>query len=163
MNIKTNLNKIVSFSLVALTATSLSFATIIPAKVAFAEPIRPRSVTPGVINEGMNGTWNLRWKVNGWLHRGRLRMDGNFGTMIVNVTGPNGRRVYAEQKMSMIPNRNGYILQGSRPTYPGSNARNRNYQPDNFYVESGYRGSWKMRNCSDYHGCIPVRMTRIDR
>ncbi|MGK7919398.1 MAG: hypothetical protein AB4080_05255 [Trichodesmium sp.] len=163
MNIQTNLNKAFSFSLVALTATSLSFATITPAKVAFAEPNKGYSVSPDVINEGMNGTWNLQWKVNGWLHKGRLKMDGNFGTMIVNVTGPNGRKVYAEQQMNMVPDRNGYILQGSRPTYPGSYAINPNYQPDSFYVESGHRGSWKMRNCSDYHGCIPVRMTRIDR
>ncbi|MDJ0555553.1 MAG: hypothetical protein QNJ68_14135 [Microcoleaceae cyanobacterium MO_207.B10] len=85
MNIQTNLKKIVSLSLVTLTATALSFATIIPAKVTFAEPIPQRSVIPDVINEGMNGTWNLRWKVNGWLHKGRLKMDGNFGTMIVNV------------------------------------------------------------------------------
>ncbi len=161
MNIQTNLNKAVSLSLVALTATSLSFARLTPAKVAFAQRTY-RSVSPDAINTGMNGTWNLQWKVNGWLHRGRLRMDGNFGTMVVNVTGPNGRRVYAEQQMNMVPNRNGYILQGSRPTYPGSNAINRDYQPDSFYVESDYRGSWKMRNCSDYHGCIPVRMTRID-
>ncbi len=162
MTIQTNLNKIVRLSLVALTATSLSFATITPAKVALAQPTQ-KSVSPDVINEGMNGTWNLQWKVNGWLHRGRLRMDGNFGTMIVNVTGPNGRRVYAEQQINMVPNRNGYILQGSKPTYPGTDAINRNYQPDSFYVESGYRGNWRMRNCSDYHGCIPVRMTRIDR
>ncbi|MEM1169952.1 MAG: hypothetical protein AAGJ08_12950 [Cyanobacteria bacterium P01_H01_bin.35] len=162
MNIQTNLNKIVRLGLVALTATSLSFGTIIPAKVGFAQPTQ-KSVNPDVINEGINGTWNLQWKVNGWLHRGRLRMDGNFGTMIVNVTGPNGRRVYAEQQMNIVPDRNGYILQGSRPTYPGSDAINRNYQPDSFYIESDYYGSWKMRNCSDYHGCIPVRMTRIDR
>ena len=161
MTIQNNLNKIVSFGLVGVTATFLSIVTITPAKIAFAEPIRQRSVTPGVINEGMNGTWNLRWKVNGWLHKGRLKMDGNFGTMIVNVTGPNGRRIYAQQQMNMVPNANGYILKGSRPTYPGSNARNRNYQPDTFQVESDYRGNWKMRNCSDYHGCLPVRMKKI--
>ncbi|NES69227.1 MAG: hypothetical protein F6K24_30350 [Okeania sp. SIO2D1] len=163
MTIETNLNKIISLGLVALTATSLSFATIIPMKVAFAEPIQQKSVSPDVINEGMNGVWNLQWRVNGWLHRGRLRMDGNFGTMIVNVTGPNGRKVYAEQQMNMVPDANGYTLQGSRPTYPGSNAINRAYQPDTFYVESGHRGNWQMRNCSDYSGCIPVTMTRIDR
>ncbi len=163
MNIKTNLNKIIRLGLVALTATSLSFATIAPAKVAFAEQIETKSVSPGVINEGMNGTWNLRWRVNGWLHRGRLRMKGNFGTMIVNVTGPNGRRVHAEQQMNMVPNRNGYTLQGSRPTYPGSHRINRDYKPDSFYVKSSYRDSWKMRNCSDYSGCVPVRMRRIDR
>ncbi len=162
MNIQTNLNKAFSFSLVALTATSLSFATITPVKVAFAQRTPQPMIIPDVINEGMNGTWNLRWKVNGWLHRGRLRMDGNFGTMVVNVTGPNGRRVYAEQQISMVPNRNGYILQGSRPTYPGSNAINRDYQADSFYVESGDDGSWKMKNCSDYYGCIRVSMKRIN-
>ncbi|MDY7003667.1 MAG: hypothetical protein SWX82_06810 [Cyanobacteriota bacterium] len=160
MNIQTNLNKIISLSLVSLTATSLSFATIIPTKVAFAEPIQQRSVSPGPINEGMNGVWNLQWRVNGWLHRGRLRMDGNFGTMIVNVTGPNGRKVYAEQQMNMVPDTNGYTLQGSKPTYPGSNQINPDYQPDTFYVKSDGNIGWRMENCSNYHGCIPVNITK---
>ncbi|NES67337.1 MAG: hypothetical protein F6K24_19900 [Okeania sp. SIO2D1] len=163
MTIQTKLNKIVSLGLVALTATSLSFATIIPTKSAFAEPIKQKSVSPDVINEGMNGIWNLQWRVNGWLHRGHLTMNGNFGTMIVNVTGPNGRRVYAQQQMNMVPSASGYTMQGSTPTYPGSNARNYAYQSDTFYVESGLYGDWEMKNCSDYSGCIPVTMTRIDR
>ncbi|NET40522.1 hypothetical protein [Okeania sp. SIO2B3] len=160
MNTQTNLNKIISLSLVALTATSLSFATIIPTKVAFAEPRQSKSVSPGLMNEGMNGVWNLQWRVNGWLHRGRLRMDGNFGTMIVNVTGPNGRKVYAEQQMNMVPDTNGYTLQGSRPTYPGSNKINPDYKPDNFYVEWDNYGNLEMRNCTDYHDCIPVKITK---
>ncbi|MGD1806803.1 hypothetical protein ACP6PL_15365 [Dapis sp. BLCC M126] len=170
MNIQTNLNKAFSFSFVALTATSLSFATITPVKVAFAqeevEPPPPPKVeymiVPSVINEGMNGTWNLQWKANGWLYKSRLKMDGNFGTMLVNVTGPNGRRVYAEQQMNMHPERNGYTLQGNRPTYPGSDAINRDYQADTFYVELGDDGRWRMKNCSDYSGCIPVRVTQIN-
>ncbi len=162
MNIQTNLNKAFSFSLVALTATSLSFATITPVKAAFAQVKVEPLITRSVINEGMNGTWNLQWKANGWLYKSRLKMDGNFGTMLVNVTGPNGRRVYAEQQMNMHPERNGYTLQGNRPTYPGSDAINRDYQADTFYIELGDDGSWRMKNCSDYSGCIPVRVTQID-
>ena len=160
MTIQTNLKNIARLGLV-IAVTSLSFATITPTQVTLAESIEQRSVSPDVINQGMNGTWNLQWKVNGWLHKGNLKMDGNFGTMIVNVTGPNGKKVYAQQKINMVPNRNGYILKGSRPTYPGTNARNPNYQPDTFQVKSDYRGNWQMKNCSDYHGCLPVRMRKV--
>lgn len=76
MTIQINFKNIVRCGLV-ITLTSLSFATIAPTKVAFAEPMRQRSVAPPVINEGMNGTWDVQWKVNGWLHRGRL--TGNNG------------------------------------------------------------------------------------
>ena len=168
MNIQTNLNKAFSFSLVALTATSLSFATIIPAKVAFAqvksEPLVARSVIDEGVDEGMNGTWNLQWEVNGLLYKGRLKMNGNFGTMVVNVTRPNGRRVYVEQQMNMHRQRNGYTIQGNRPTYRGRDAINLNYQPDNFYVELDDSGHLKMKNCncSDNSGYIPVRMTKIN-
>ncbi|NES06802.1 MAG: hypothetical protein F6K22_30690 [Okeania sp. SIO2F4] len=165
MNIQTNLNKAFSFSLVALSATSLSFATITPVKVAFARPAQVKFqalVSPRLINKGMNGRWNLQWKVNGWLYKGRLKMDGNLGTMVVNVTGPNGRRVDAEQRMNMHPERNGYTLQGNRPTYPGRNAINLDYQADSFHVELDDSGNWSMKNCSDDSGCIPVKVTQIN-
>ncbi|NEP84114.1 MAG: hypothetical protein F6K39_41950 [Okeania sp. SIO3B3] len=163
MNIQTNLNKIISLSLVSLTATSLSFATVTPAKVAFAqsEGQHNYSVSPNAINAGMNGTWNLEWTVNGWLHRGRLRIDGNFGTIIVNATPPNGQTVHAKQEISIFPDPNGYIIEGSIPTYPGSNQINPNYQRDTFYVKSDGNGGWRMKNCSNYHGCIPVKMTKL--
>ncbi|NET26206.1 hypothetical protein [Okeania sp. SIO1I7] len=160
MNIQTNLNKIISLSLVSLTATSLSFATVTPAKVAFAQS-GGRSVSPDTINTGMNGTWNLDWKVNGWLHRGRLTINGNFGTIIVNATPPNGQTVHAKQEISIVPDQNGYTLQGSTPTYPGSNQINPKYQPDTFYVKSDGNGGWRMENCSNYHGCIRVNMTKL--
>ncbi len=156
MNIQTNLNKAFSFSLVALTATSLSFATI--TKVAFARPAQVELqalIGRSVINKGMNGTWDLEWKVNGWLYKGRLKMDGNLGTIVVDVTGPNGRRVHAEQQMNMHPERNGYILQGNNPI-------NRDYQADTFYVELGHNGGWSMKNCSDDSGCIPVKVKQIN-
>ncbi len=161
MNIQTNLNKAFSFSLVALTATSLSFATITPVKAAFAQVKVEPLIAHSVINEGMNGTWNLQWEVNGLLYKGRLKMNGNFGTMVVNVTRPNGRRVYVEQQINMYRQRNGYTLQGNRPTYPGRDAINRHYQPDNFYVELDDSGHLKMKNCSDDSGYIPVRMKKV--
>jgi len=159
MNIQTNFNKAFSISLVVLTATSLSFATIIPAKVAFAQS--GYSVSPPAINQGMTGTWNLKWRVNGWLHRGRLTIKDNFGSLIVNATAPNGRTVHAEQKIALKPVADGYILEGSKPTYPGSNMENPNYAGDTFYVQSDGGIGWIMQNCSNYHGCLPVNMTQL--
>ncbi len=163
MTIQINLNKIVGFGLLALTTTCLSFATIVTIKFAVAEAVEERSVSPDVIDEGMNGTWDLRWKVSGWLHEARLKMDGNSGTMIVSASGPNGKTVRAEQQMTMVLNQEGYILKGRNPTYPGTDQRNDNYQPDTFFVESNRRGDWEMENCSNSSNCAPVKMTIIDR
>ncbi len=160
MNIQTNLNKAVSFSLVALTATSLSFATVTSGKFAFAQS-RGRSVSPPAMSRGMTGTWYLEWTVNGWLHRGRLTIQDNFGSLIVNTTPPNGQTIHAEQKIALKPVVDGYTLEGSKPTYPGSNMENPNYSRDTFNVKPNGIGGWIMENCSNYYGCVPVNMTQL--
>lgn len=125
-------------------------------QVRFAPP-------PAIINEGLNGTYDLKWKVHGWLHQGRLEVEGNFGNLILNVKGPNGKRIYAEEKMTIVPNENGYTLYGNTPTYPGSKEKNPDYEADIFKVESNDNGDWTMRYCLDLNNCSQqVKMTKSD-
>lgn len=124
-------------------------------------PINERSIDPGAVNSAFDGNWRLRWRDRGGLlHNGRLFMDGNFGTLIVNVRLPNGRLISAQQEMTLISQRDKYILRGFSPTYPGSTIPNRDYRPDTFEIRQYGYNSLSVKNCSS-GDCYPVDMSRI--
>ncbi|MFB2979170.1 hypothetical protein [Microseira sp. BLCC-F43] len=152
---QSSLKKLTAFGLMTLAATSLSMISTTAFSVpAVAQQIRPRIANPNI---ALEGDWTLFWRSNGITHRARLSMDGNFGTMVVNVRLPNGRLIAAQQRMTLTPTSNGFILRGSRPTYPGTRTPNPNYEPDEFEIHPTRSSSLNVRNCSAGF-CVPVTM-----
>ncbi|HAZ44730.1 MAG TPA: hypothetical protein DDW76_34865 [Cyanobacteria bacterium UBA11369] len=153
-----SLKKLATFGLMALAATSLSMMSNTGfSPPAVAQQIRPYSVDPNI---ALDGDWTLSWRSNGITHRARLSMDGNFGTMVVNARLPNGRLISAQQRMTLTPTSNGFILRGSRPTYPGSRTPHPNYNPDVFRIQPNRSSSLNVRNCSGGF-CVPVTMRSL--
>lgn len=158
LSIKPTIQKLTKLSLIALAATSLSTiaATSLRVPVAAQQPTI-RSINPNV---ALDGNWNLEWRLSGITHRARLSMDGNFGTMIVNVRLPNGKLIATQQRMTLTPDSNGFMLRGSTPTYPGSKTPFPNYNSDVFQIQQNHNGSLDVTNCSSGF-CVPVKMRSL--
>ncbi|MFB2834296.1 hypothetical protein [Floridanema evergladense] len=156
------MKNIAALALVGLTVSALGIGSTIVKENAIAQQptaeqtIRPYSVNPNV---ALDGNWRLQWGLSGINHRARLSMDGNFGRMTVNARMPNGNLIAAEQRMTLTPTRNGFILRGSRPTYPGSNRPVPNYNADTFRIQPIGRNQLRVTNCSSGF-CVPVSMRR---
>lgn len=155
-----------ALALVGLTVSSLAIGSTIGKESAIAQE-KPsiqqpssqpsiRSVNPNV---ALDGNWRLQWRLSGINHQARLSMDGNFGTMTVNARMPNGNLIAAEERMTLTPTQNGFILQGSRPTYPGSRRPVPNYNADTFRIQSIGRNQLRVTNCSSGF-CVPVSMRK---
>lgn len=158
LSVKPTIQKLTRFGLIALAATSLSAVSATALKVpATAQQPSIRSINPNV---ALDGHWNLEWRVSGIRHRARLSMDGNFGTMIVNVRLRNGKLVATEQRMTLTPNSHGFILRGSTPTYPGTKTPFPNYNRDVFQIRPTDSGSLNVTNCSS-GSCVPVTMSSL--
>lgn len=155
LSVKPSIQKFARLGLIALAATSLSAvsATALKAPAAAQQPTI-QSIDPNV---ALDGNWNLEWRLSGIRHQARLSMNGNFGTMLVNVRLPNGRLIATQQRMTLTPNSNGFILRGSTPTYPGTKTPFPNYNPDVFQIQPTHRGSLNVTNCSS-GSCVPVTM-----
>ncbi|MFB2935190.1 hypothetical protein ACE1B6_07915 [Aerosakkonemataceae cyanobacterium BLCC-F154] len=151
------MKKLVTLALVGLAASSLVISSAVVQETAIAQQPSIRSVNPNV---ALDGNWRLQWRVSGINHQARLSMNGNYGRMIVNARMPNGRVINAEQRMTLTPTRDGFILRGSRPTYPGTNRRVPNYNPDTFRIQPVGRNQLRVTNCSS-GVCVPVNMRRI--
>lgn len=157
-----------ALALVGLTVSSLAIGSTIGKESAIAQQpetqpsiqqptIRPYSVNPNV---ALDGNWVLRWRLSGINHQARLSMNGNFGTMTVNARMPNGNLIAAQQRMTLTPTGNGFVLQGSRPTYPGSRRPVPNYNADTFRIQPvGRRSELRVTNCSS-GSCVPVSMRK---
>lgn len=158
LSVKATIQNFTRLGLIALAATSLSAigATALRAPAAAQQPA-VQSINPNV---ALDGHWNLEWRLSGIRHQARLSMDGNFGTMIVNVRLPNGRLVATQQRMTLTPNANGFMLRGSTPTYPGTKTPFPNYNPDVFQIRPTQRGSLNVTNCSS-GSCVPVTMRSL--
>lgn len=150
------MKKFATLALVSLAASSLAIGSTIVKESAIAQQPSIRSVNPNV---ALDGNWDLRWRVSGINHQGRLSMNGNFGTMRVNARMPNGNLIAAEQRMTLTPTQNGFILRGSRPTYPGSRRPVPNYNADTFRIQPVGRGQLRATNCSSGF-CVPVSMRK---
>jgi hypothetical protein len=152
------IQKFTSLGLIALVATSLSIVGTTAVSIpAMAQQIRPYSINPNV---ALDGNWGMTWRVSGVTHRARLSMNGNFGTMIVNVRLPNGQLVAVEEEMTLTPTANGFVLRGSTPTYPGSSTPIPNYNPDVFRIRPANNGRLNVTNCSSGF-CVPVTMRHL--
>ncbi|XWK86397.1 MAG: hypothetical protein U7127_19530 [Phormidium sp.] len=151
------MKQLATLALVGLAASSLVIGSVVVQETAIAQQPTIRSVNPNV---ALDGNWSLQWRVSGINHQARLSMNGNFGRMIVNARMPNGRVINAEQRMTLTPTQDGFILRGSRPTYPGSNRPVPNYNPDTFRIQPVGRNQLRVTNCSS-GTCVPVSMTRI--
>jgi hypothetical protein len=151
------LQQLKTFSLVALTATSLGMmaATTSPTP-AVAQQIGRYSIDPNI---ALDGDWRLSWRSNGIIHRAQLSMDGNFGTMFVNARLPNGRLIAVQERMRLTPTSRGFVLRGSRPTYPGTGTPHPSYNPDVFQIRPISGSSLNVTNCSGGF-CVPVSMRR---
>jgi len=154
-----------ALALVGLTVSSLAIGSTIVKESAIAQqptvhPDRDRyeryRANPHV---ALDGNWQLQWRSNGINHRARLSMNGNFGKMTVNARMPNGNLIAAEQRMTLTPTKNGFILEGSEPTYPGSNKPVPNYNADTFRIQPLGDVNLKVTNCSS-DSCIPVSMRK---
>ena len=159
-----------ALALVGLTVSSLTIGSTIGKESAIAqqtetqpsiqqptEPPSLRSVNPNI---ALDGNWVLRWRLSGINHQARLSMNGNFGRMTVNARMPNGNLIAAEQRMTLTPTQNGFVLQGSRPTYPGSRRPVPNYNADTFRIQPvGRRSELRVTNCSS-GSCVPVSMRK---
>lgn len=151
------MKRLATLALVGLAASSLVIGSAVVQESAIAQQPSIRSVNPNV---ALDGNWRLQWRVSGINHQARLSMNGNFGTMRVNARMPNGNLIAAEQRMTLTPTQNGFILRGSRPTYPGTNRRVPNYNPDTFRIQPVGRNQLRVTNCSSGF-CVPVNMRRI--
>lgn len=151
------MKKLATLALVGLAASSLVFGTTIVQQNAIAQQPSIRSVNPNV---ALDGNWRLQWRVSGINHQARLSMNGNYGRMIVTARMPNGRVITAEQRMTLRPTANGFILRGSRPTIPGTNRLVPNYNPDVFRIQVVGRNQLRVTNCSSGF-CVPVNMRKI--
>jgi hypothetical protein len=154
-----------TFALASLAASTLVIGSTIVKETAIAQPsIRQPSAQPSIRsvnpNVAMDGNWQLQWRLSGINHQGRLFMNGNFGRMTVNARMPNGRLIAAEQRMTLTPTRDGFILRGSRPTYPGSNRPVPNYNADTFRIQPIGRNQLRVSNCSS-GSCVPVSMRKF--
>ncbi|MFB2935191.1 hypothetical protein ACE1B6_07920 [Aerosakkonemataceae cyanobacterium BLCC-F154] len=161
------MKKFAALALVGLAASTLAIGSTISKESAIAQQpetqrsiqqptIRPYSVNPNV---ALDGNWILRWRLSGITHQARLSMNGNFGRMRVNARMPNGNLIAAEQRMTLTPTRNGFILRGSRPTYPGSRRPVPNYNADAFRIQPVGRNQLRVTNCSSGF-CVPVSMRK---
>jgi hypothetical protein len=158
LSVKPTIQKLARFGLIALAATSLSVVGATALRVpATAQQPSIRSINPNV---ALDGHWNLEWRLSGIRHRARLSMNGNFGTMIVNVRLPNGKLIATQQTMTLTPNSDGFMLRGSTPTYPGTKTPFPNYNPDVFQIQQTHHGSLDVTNCSS-GSCVAVTMRSL--
>ncbi|MFB2879714.1 hypothetical protein [Floridanema aerugineum] len=154
-----------ALALVGLAASSLAIGSTIGKESAIAQQpsIREPNAQPSVRsvnpNVALDGNWVLQWRLSGINHQARLSMNGNFGRMRVNARMPNGNLIAAEERMTLTPTRNGFILQGSRPTYPGSRRPVPNYNADTFRIQPVERNQLRVTNCSSGF-CVPVSMRK---
>ncbi|HEY9301134.1 MAG TPA: hypothetical protein VIQ31_33200 [Phormidium sp.] len=151
------MKKFATLALVSLAASCLAIGSTVVKESAIAQQPSIRSVNPNV---ALDGNWRLQWRLSGINHQARLSMDGNFGRMTVNARMPNGNLIAAEDRMTLTPTRNGFILQGSRPTYPGSKKSVPNYNADTFRIQPLGNGRLRVTNCSSGF-CVPVTMRKF--
>jgi hypothetical protein len=158
LSVNPAIQKLTRFGLIALAATSLSVVSATALRVpAVAQQPSIRSINPNV---ALDGHWNLEWRLSGIRHRARLSMNGNFGTMIVNVRLPNGKLIATQQTMTLTPKSDGFMLRGNTPTYPGTKTPFPNYNPDVFQIRPTHHGSLDVTNCSS-GSCVPVTMRSL--
>ncbi|MFB2894511.1 hypothetical protein ACE1CI_16500 [Aerosakkonemataceae cyanobacterium BLCC-F50] len=160
------MKNIAALALVGLTVSSLGIGSTIVKENAIAQEqpsIQQPSSQPSIRsvnpNVALDGNWRLQWRLSGINHQARLSMDGNFGTMTVNARMPNGNLIAAEERMTLTPTQNGFILQGSNPTYPGSRRPVPNYNADTFRIQPVGRNQLRVTNCSS-GSCVPVSMRK---